>query len=302
MKRALLALAVPFLLAAYLAAYLGAVAAAPPSALEEALVEQGHEVRRAAASPLPALAQDGADAVVLASPGALPAAEQRALLRYVEGGGTLLLAGPAPDAMPRVGGAVRVHPGLVYDVNGGPPELPGSRDALPGARSLDLDGSAYAPLARTGGDAFRDSDGDAKLSLGEPAGPFIVAASAKVGAGRVVLVAVDDASSLAYAPGLLSDAVPLGAERVVLLEPHGAWAAPARALLHAAALASASLLAAAALLLAAGGTLAWLMMPRDEVAEGARSTLARLVADYHSKLARPGDPAARPVPPGEDNA
>ncbi|HWH08486.1 MAG TPA: DUF4350 domain-containing protein [Candidatus Thermoplasmatota archaeon] len=300
MRRVLLALAPAFLAAAYLAAFFAVAAQAPASPLETAAAERGHDVLRAAASPLPALAQERADVVVLAAPHARPAAEQRALLRFAESGGTVVLVGAAPPA--RLAEGVRVHPGVVYAADGGPAALDAGRDVLPGARSLDLEGSAFSPLARTTTGSFRDSDGDARLTLGEPAGPFVVAAQAAVGAGRVVLVAAEDADDLALAPTLLDAALGPEAARVVLVEAHGAWAAPARIVAHAAALSSASLLAAAALLLAAGGVLAWLMGPRDESEARIRSTMERLVSDYQSTLARKAEAPASAVPPGDDHA
>lgn len=287
MKKWLLALLPAFLLAAYLATFFAVVATEPASALRSELDVRG-EARVAAASALPALAQQGADVVVLAAPSALPAAEQKALQRFAEAGGTLLLVGPDPAIMAP---GVRVHPGLVYGEGGAPPRLQDSTDALPGARSLDLGETSFTPLAQTDGRTFRDSDGDGKLSLGEPAGPFTVAAEAIVGAGRVVLVGVEDPDALAKAPNLLDAALGGSPGRIVLVEPHGAWAVPALVLVHAAALSSASLLAAAALLLAAAGVLAWLMGQADASQERARSALDRLVEDYHSKLS-----------PGEENA
>lgn len=131
--------------------------------------------------------------------------ELETIAGFVVGGGTLLLMddyGYGNQVLERLGLDMRfdgdplLDPYLTYRNQ----RLPLAADlaewlklngveqvAMDGASSLDVSGP-YQVLARSSDTSFVDRDGSEVWEEGEPEGPFVVAAQASVGRGRVVAV------------------------------------------------------------------------------------------------------------------
>ena len=286
----LLALAALALL--YLGAVVAVVAGAPASPLERGLEARDLPVERALCSTLPDLrASPGPVAlVVLVAPGELPDAEREALRAHVERGGHLWVLSPAPSARALWDGALRAHafPGFVYASNGSAPALALADAGLlsaSGFLALDADPEAYDPVLTADERAFRDTNGNRRLDTGEPGGPFTVAAQADVGAGRVVVVGVEDASLL---PDAFSTALARGLPegRVVVVDSAlaPAWTAPGLGVLALAGLPAGSLLAAALLVLAGGAALLLVLTRGEDAAEATEAPALRLSDAYLARL------------------
>lgn len=290
--------------AAYLGAVAAALAAAPASPLERGLEARGLDVSRALGSSLPDLkSSPGPVALVaLVAPADVPAAERDALRAHVEAGGVLWVLSPYPSERALWDGAplARAFPGFLYGANGSAPVLAledqGTLSSLgflalrTGADDTAA-GGPYRPLLSADERAFRDTNGNRRLDGGEPAGPFVVAAEAAVGKGRVVVVGVEDAAlvpeSLATA---LSRGLPEG--RVVVIDgaAPGAWAGPGLRVLALAGLPAGSLLAAALLLVAAAALLLLLLGRGDDAAREREEPALRLSDSYLARLRERGRP------------
>lgn len=178
-----------------------AVAARRP--MEDALVKTGATVERAVATPVPLLTDPaGAPDLALVAPWrGLVDSERRLLEEFVADGGELWLFSEEPLLVAWDGVAVRASPGRVFASDGAPARLvlPGGTEiaSTGDLRALDLAGSALEPLIMTTSDAFRDTNGNGRLDAGEPAGPFVAAASAARSDGRVVVAASRDVDAYA---------------------------------------------------------------------------------------------------------
>jgi hypothetical protein len=292
---ALLALAA--LLTAYLAAALAAATRDDP--LAASLADQGRAVSVAAGSPSAALRLDpGTPAAVLlvSPPGPLPGEEQ-ALADFARGGGQVWILAPDGAALAPVFGEMpKTLPGHVYTSAGqaAATSFEGAPLTQAGLLALELP-AGWAPAMLVGAESFRDTDGNGRLTTGEPAGPYVLAAKYQIGSGYVGLVALDRGQ--APSPSLvaaLTQAFPPG--RVLVLEPPAAaWTRPALASAHALAwLGSGSAwgIALATLVLLAGLALV-AVRPRPAEQEArdpharARAWLERMRetnATYHARL------------------
>lgn len=279
----------------YLAAVEVAVALAPESPLERGLEEQGFRVTRAPASALPDLRgapQDPA-LVVLVHPASLSDAERDALRARVEAGGVLWVLSSRPsEAALWDGPRADAFPGFLYASTGAGARLAlATGDALSavGFFALDLK-EGWTPVLTADATAFRDTNGNRVLDRGEPAGPFVVAAEAVVGEGRVLVVGTDQSARvpMPLAAALARD---LGTGDALVLDgaPAGGWTAAGRTALALAALPAGSLVAAGVLLLAAAALLALALLRGDD-GEGADAPAARLAAVYADRIRARGRP------------
>lgn len=226
------------LLQAYVVVALALTAA--PGPVSERLAAEGAPFVRAQTSTSLALllsAQRPAAVVIVGAP--RPAMDEMApLASYVQEGGSLWLLAPDPAASlgPRLGAGIATLPGRIYASNGSVPTLAGGDDAFAqgGARALET-GALWSPVFATSPEAFRDVDGDGRLSTGEPAGPFVVGARRALGEGTLTVIALD-ARQAAPSAGLM-DAMraqlPAGTWLVADAPSAPAWAAPALALARA---------------------------------------------------------------------
>lgn len=302
--RALALLLVAFGVAglAYVAAVEVALARAAPTPLETGLEARDLTVLRAPASALPDLrgAPEAPALVVLVNPGSLLEGERNALRAHVEGGGALWVLSPHPSRLALwddASIAADAFPGFLYaGGNGSAPRLAlveeGAAVSALGFLALDLDGDEWQPVLTADATAFRDTNGNGRLDRGEPGGPFVVAARADVGEGRVLVMGVEDANLVpaelasALARGLRDGGVLVVADGARA----GAWTGPGVTALGLAALPSGSLLAAALLLVAAGGLLALVLLRSDDEADAAATVAQRLAATYADRLRQRGRP------------
>lgn len=284
-------LAAGILSAGYLGAVAAAVAGAPASPVERGLEARALTVVRALGSPLPDLAAspEPVALVVLVAPHDLAAAERDALRAHVEGGGVLWVVSPAASDRVLWGGLrATSFPGFLYAANGTAPTLDleeqGTLTSL-GFLALNVDPDVFSPLLTADARAFRDTNGNRKLDTGEPGGPFVVAAQADAGTGRVVVIGAEDAALL---PDALATALArtLPAGRVVVVDgaAPAPWAAPGLRVLALAGLPPGSLLAAA-LVVVAGAALLLIVLARgDDAAEPPGASALRLSTSYLARL------------------
>lgn len=291
MKTLLAAATLLALVGAYAASVDLAVALAPASGAELALEGQGARVVRDAAGPLPAILHDPGrpDVVLLAHAGRLLGPERDALRAFVEAGGQLWVVGERPDAARLVDDDawdLLVLPGALRSASGAAATLDvDGRGAMQadGALALGRYGAAFAPLVSAGRDAFRDSNGDGTLGEGEPSGPFVVGVAAKLGAGRVVVLATSEPDLLLRAPFAGHLLLGLASPRVLVVDHarSGAWASPGAALLQAASCLGRPV-AGVVVLLVLAGCLTALALPKPRPPAGRH---ARLLARRDRRLA-----------------
>lgn len=276
---------------AYLTCVEVALARAPLTPLEEGLDARGLAPARALGSSLGDLrASDALSLVVLLGPPPLPDAERAALRRHVEAGGELwivsrdasLVALDGDDAL-----RAQAYPGFLYAGNGSSPRVQVADQGVAEMRglfALDL-GAAWEPLLVTDRQAFRDTNGNGRLDGGEPGGPFVAAARAKLGDGRIVVIGADDADAI---PPEVASALARDARAgTALLVDHTApaWAAPGLRVLAVTGLPAGSLLAAAFVVAAALGLLLLLASRRDDArAERAGDDVSRLTSAFAARL------------------
>lgn len=290
---AILLMAVGALALAYLAAVEAAVARAPATPLENGLADRGIDVHRAPASALPDLrtAPTPFALVVLVHPPPLPDAERDALRAHVESGGALWILSPDPhgralwsdDAL-----QATAFPGFIFGMNGSAPRLTlpegDTVDAI-GFQALELKGDAWTPLLTADARAFRDTNGNRRLDAGEPGGPFVLAAQADVGEGRITIMGGETPDLVPQTLALAFSRTLRDGDALVVDATRGdAWAGPGRGVLALAALPAGSLVAAGLVVLAAAGLLLLaLAKPEEEDAAGEGAS-GRLVADYLARL------------------
>jgi hypothetical protein len=222
--------------AAWLVSILTGVVLVPPEdaeGVETLLTSRGADLARTSVSSTPYLRGlvGAQETVVLITDAEVPRAEQRLLREHVEQGGLLVVISTlVPE---RFLGAdarwdVATLPGRIYGPDGGGVPLHrGAATAIVGddVRALDLRRSGMTPLVESGPDSFRDANANADLDAGEAPGPFVVAAEAEVGSGRLVVVAREKGAPVSEAlAGLVLDGSPTTAVLVV---------APGKTALHA---------------------------------------------------------------------
>lgn len=304
------------LLVALLVAYAGLSLLLPPARpVADALAQEGRDVTDADLSGALAsrLAAQTPAAIVLVEPAPLGLDEGARLADYVDQGGDLwiLASDPTQALWSAAKDGVRTLPGVIYSSNTSAPalDLAGVGVVQPGAHALDIR-APWTPRVGAGTESFRDIDGDGRVSTGEPAGPFVVGASLRVGRGTLTVIALQAADE-APTPQLVSAISKQMAPGAVLVQdapPHAAWASPGRAMERGVALLGAGgLLADSLVALAAAAGLVLVILiaarPSPEAlararAEGhARAWLEALRArrpDYHTRLS-----AQSELPPGE---
>lgn len=198
------------------------------------------------------------------------AGEAAVLESFVREGGDLWLIGPDPRAaLPEaLAGTIRPLRGEVFASNGSAPEAATTRHSVSQSGFLALDaGAPWISELSVGAEAFRDENGDGRLEIGEPGGPFVVGAVAELGEGAIHVVGLSG-RALPGADLVLAveDLAPEGP--VVLSEPRAApaWTIPGVALARAIAT------------LALGGVVALLVLLGLALV-GARSLLERRADD-----------------------
>lgn len=293
--------AVALALGLYVALAMAAPGLASDGPAVEALRAQGLLVERPAASvafPLAAAAPPAL--VVLAQPAGMPAGEQDALLDAVRAGATLWLvvdeASRAPDLAEAAGAAApRAFSGPVFGRSGGaaPVDSAAGRAEAVGLRALDVR-AGWEAVATTSDVTFRDANGNGRLDGGEPAGPFVVAAAAAVGDGRVVVLGAESLDALP--PALVAHlAATLPAGEAVVLDGAvpGAWARAAKPAVAVLSLPAVNLLAALVVAVASLAAAALLLPRGAEPASAKRRTVPDLAAPYRRRLAGRPDAQAR---------
>ncbi|HVL48877.1 MAG TPA: hypothetical protein VM889_10000 [Candidatus Thermoplasmatota archaeon] len=170
------------------------LATAPEDGPEKAFATRGWDVIRTA-SPL-AWIGDAArdpDAVVVAGRRIVLDAERAVLWSYAERGGDVWILSSDPSLARRPGAseAPRVLAGIVHGVEDAkaPVLSKGITFGASGLLAIDPGETGFDPIALATGRAYRDTNDNARLDAGEPAGPFAVAVAARHGEGRVVFVA-----------------------------------------------------------------------------------------------------------------
>lgn len=158
------------------------------------------------ASAYPAEPRDGDVAFVLGPAERYPASEADRVRRFVENGGTLVVAaaqnGSANDLLSDVGATARVNGTPLRDEthHGPSPDFPvgnvvGNHSAVVGAETLMLNhGTAVEPgaaqvVVRASQFAYLDTDGDASLSVDEEPSAHPVLTAEPVGEGTVIVLA-----------------------------------------------------------------------------------------------------------------
>lgn len=306
-RRAALTLAAGIAAGTWFTAVLAVIAASAshlPDHVDETLSAHDLSLQRAALGLAPLLAHEPRPAlVVVSAPHALAPAESDALRAYVEAGGTAwLLLGGQDTAPLRLGSTeVRLLPGLVFHEDGSAPRLaePAAGEDAFGWRALDVVGESTA-LVVASADAYRDTNGNARLDLGEPAGPFTLAARIPVGEGALLVAARDGLADLS--PAILEALAAESASGAgILLDLAGApaWHAPVRASALAFLLAASDAQPAAAL--AGVGAAAFLVLLLRSVgdAPAASSRLGAIVERFRgaTQAAPPQDALRSSAPP-----
>jgi hypothetical protein len=183
------------LLPGLLAAGIIADSARPLSGFEAALEREGWAVERSQAVGPAVGTPDAPDMIVITNGWVLTRLEWSALRPRVEAGADLVVFGsdPVAAAGPAAAG-MRTLPGRLHEIDGtaarlvGPTKTPFRQEAM---RALETENQTlFLPLL-TAPTAFRDTDLNGQFDVGEPSGPFVVAAFAPVGQGRVILAAME---------------------------------------------------------------------------------------------------------------
>lgn len=133
-------------------------------------------------------------------------ARLEAIVFYVADGGTLVLmdeTGAINPILSRLGLGIRVNGCFMLDavfyyrswkmpkafaVKGGGPALGVEALAMNLPSILNIEGSKAKALALSSSFSFLDMDGDGRPSFHEPSGPFVLAADASYGKGRVIVI------------------------------------------------------------------------------------------------------------------
>lgn len=183
-------------LAALLPASLYAAPLVEPSSDLEAGLGPVGDVHRVAGDPATALVESAHPpaALVLLHPAAMSPSQQAILRGFVEKGGALwvLTARPLKEVLGEDAPAIQTWPGSLYQEKGARALVHAPSKtafALPDARALQALPPDARVLVTSDPTSFRDSNGNGVLDLGEPSGPFDVAAQVPLGVGHVVFVA-----------------------------------------------------------------------------------------------------------------
>lgn len=256
--------------------------------VESALEARGHILSRTPGSVIPTLRQSEPDLILILSPAPLPRADRNALDAYVASGGKVWIVGPDPDrALPsRLEGTLATYVGTVYDADGGPPALAlpdRTGTSSPALLALNLTRAAFAAAYLTDDRAFRDTNENGRLDLGEAGGPFVVAATNTTGKGQYFVLATvrPDADA-----ALIADIIPAGSHTVLVLDGAAPYAPalPIRAALAIIGTASADLVSASVVLLAATSAVL-LLIGRRAQAPPEESPARAALAAYRARTA-----------------